>query len=697
MKKILLSLGLVAALAPGMMAEKYEGLTTPMPASAAWAPENAAPGVYGELVGSYQCNIATAYNTIYATGSMFSSPAVWIVDENDEIVSTGTLKPMGMGTRYYNYFNVTVSEANAVRTPGKYYMIYPISNDPNASVQAIDYTTGQMIEIYNLKAGPYIVGEKGEPVDAEITVEPAGVYEQEEGFSYVTMTIGNVDPDMLNVGDLLSDEEGKTLITVTGPAGKLDMAQGEKEGNVIKWMFPLDNTGEACAMLPGGEYTISINYSSFSGYTAQLNPLTFPATGTYTFTVEGGLEKVVPEVVASPLAGEFENWTAPVIGLTLSDYKFNYPSYNELKNNAPELVLVDPDGETYTLPVKVVRSLNAVGYDCSAVDFTKIGTYNCYWKIDGYSALNSKTGNEVLLADVTISYVKPAPIPVVTPEVTQYSPAPQADAWKSNVTSLKLVGYTLVGTSSTEYPALVLTTPSGLEVSATAFRAIGGQYQYQLTGDWQSETGIFKAVWKLGGWTATDVEGETVKLNDVELTYLIGKPTEPETETNVGADVSPAPGTQKELSSITLVFGSDFISDFVSWTEEFNAKANVRNIEASMGTDYAPVLSADKTEVTYNLNISNEVAADYRVAINLWGQKYYANETARALKTAYVPEDKAWVVLDYTVDKETGIVSVEGEDASVIYFDLNGNRLLSAPEKGIYIRVNNGKAEKTIK
>ena len=50
----------------------------------------------------------------------------------------------------------------------------------------------------------------------------------------------------------------------------------------------------------------------------------------------------------------------------------------------------------------------------------------------------------------------------------------------------------------------------------------------------------------------------------------------------------------------------------------------------------------------------------------------------------------------YNLDITTGVNEIEADAADTLYFDLNGFRVVN-PEKGTYIRITKGKAEKVVK
>lgn len=540
-------------------------------------------------------------------------------------------------------------------------------------------------------------------MDAQISVEPTGIFVQPEGISYFTLTIGNAS--ILNASNLDNDmDEYGPTITVKGPDGEVTMEPGVKTDNVIKWEFPLDENAENSAILPGGEYSVTINYETFSGFTADFNPITFPSSPvTYNFTIEGGATRgVTPEITLSPTNSEFETWTASTIGITIKGYKFAGTA-GELSANIPVLIVVDPDGETYE-PVGRARSLNAIGYTVSDIDFSKPGTYNCYWKIAGRAGINTSDLSEVVFNDVEFAYVnitKPA-LPIVTPDVEQTNPTPVADAFKSTILTLKMTDYTIDDLSSTHVPDLVITKPSGESVTTQTMRVIGTQYQYKVDPNDFTEAGTYTILWKLAGWTGKTVttdggDSEAVEFADVTLTYLIGNPTEPEEPENTGAEVEPTPGTYKEMEGLVLTFGQDFISNFGGWLGDFNATATVTPEGGTEAIEYDPEVEDGGMTVTYGINLTNTERTTYKIAINLWRQKYYVATAARALETDYVPADKSWIVLNYTIDKSVGIDGIEAdEERAGIYFDLNGVRLKEKPEHGAYIHVTGRKAIKSL-
>lgn len=525
MKRFLLSLGLLSVAASAVMAETYDYPTTPMPEAAVWTPVTAAPGVYSSLVGPYECNVSGIYYQIGNTMQLLNySNAIngYVVNEKNEIVYSGIVKPNAIGMRNMNQFHMTIAEEDAITEPGTYYFIWPTGIDKETANQALLASDGSSVDIYNLKSGPYIVGEIGEPVAADVNVTPAGVFEQpEEGVSKVTLTVTNAW--MLNISDI------ETSIKVTGPDGALTMENAVKNGNTISWEFPVAEDGINTAMLPGGEYTITIGYSNISGYTEALNPLTFPADSTeYTFTIEGEDAGIIPDVTLFPAALEYEEWTSKTIGITLRGYRFAGTG-SELAANVPVMVIVDPDGETYT-PTGLPRGLNAIGYPVEDIDFSKSGEYNCYWKIGGYKGLNTNTQEEVVFKDMVITYTNLTP-EKYAPEVLQLIPAGEAESFTGSALTVQIDGVNIQGLSSTSAPEFEFTKPSGETFTLTTIRKAGYKYSYQVVSpDLFAEEGIYTAVWKLDGWKATiaataeEPEHEVV-LRNVKLLYRIGTET----------------------------------------------------------------------------------------------------------------------------------------------------------------------------
>lgn len=702
MKKLLLSLGLISAMAPALMAETYTWPTTPMPDNAVWSPATAAPGLYKEMSGRYQCNVSAAYVNMYSTPKLPTGVPCWVVDDNNEIVYNGTMKYAGLGMRNGSEFYMDIPESDAITEAGTYYIIFPAAGSPDQEGQVQLAGTGEIGTIYNLKAGPYIIGDVGDPVDADITVTPSGVFIQPEGISSVIVTVNNAYA--LNASNLANDmDEFAPTITVTGPSGVVDMIPGVKEANQIKWEFPIEDD-ENSAKLENGLYSVTINYETFSGYTESLNPLVFPSEPvTYTFTVEGGVSSLyTPQILLSPNVTEFETWTAKTLGISLIGSSFD-AVLTDLRADVPVLTIIDPDGNSYE-PVGAVRGLNAIGYTIADADFfSKPGEYNCYWKIGGRKGKITATSEIVTFDNVSFAYFNTT-MPSLAPEVYQYQPKEVQDKYSSNVVYLELPGVTIDGIVAGlgTYPELEIIKPSG-EVYTTSTLGIRiGRYAYKIDTDVFDEAGTYKATWKLAGWTGTVATTETeaehqVNLLDVSFAYQIGTPAQPEEPTVAGTTVVPAPGEYKEIDGLKVSFGPDFLADFNGWTEEFSGVATVTKEGETEGKTYQPTREDGGMTIAYDIQIPESAEAHYTIVIDLWLQKYYVLTNARASETAYVPSEKAWLVLDYTVDKTVGVDEIANGEASAVYFDLNGNRLNSKPDNGLYIRVSNGKSTKVIK
>lgn len=80
-------------------------------------------------------------------------------------------------------------------------------------------------------------------------------------------------------------------------------------------------------------------------------------------------------------------------------------------------------------------------------------------------------------------------------------------------------------------------------------------------------------------------------------------------------------------------------------------------------------------------------------------EKYQGNKIQFAFK--YVSTDSqadTWEIRNFVVTGETtGVESIITENGEAVYFDLNGRQVKGELEKGIYIRVQNGKASKVIR
>lgn len=392
-----------------LVGQTYTGKTTPLPSSAVWQNANTAPGVYSQLAGSYSVSLAAAYYQI-SNFVDWDKGKTLVVNENNTIVYESDLQLTAAGGRYFNAFILNIPEEDAITTPGTYRIIFPTSSGWDVTNDAY-ITPRQSEKIYNLEAGPYIIGELKDPVPADVTVTPQGTFDPDNSPEFVSISVANAD--IFNVTDI------DAVISVTGPGGKVTMEDGVKDGNELKWEFPYDATTNRAAILADGTYTITITWAQLSGYTADLNPLEFPSQTSYTFTMEGGMAKVTPDVTITPNAGKYKIWTSNSILIKFNDYKLNCTTA-ELKEI--ELSVLKPNGEVVTVTSPGRSSVIQLAFQPTFID--EDGTYKCTLKLEGMTGTNQKDATEIVkLENVSFEYVIGNPAVEAT-----YSYTPAADA-----------------------------------------------------------------------------------------------------------------------------------------------------------------------------------------------------------------------------------------------------------------------------
>lgn len=438
MRKLYLTLATMLLGASGtIMAETYGDPTTPVPDGASWTNAGTSPGVYSELKGNYELNLTGVYASIGMTNQLLIDKIGWVVNDQDEIVYTGTCTPVAMGMRNMNHFSLAIPEANKITEPGTYWLIFPTGTSKSTANQARDLTTGQWNEIYNLKAGPYIIGEIGDAVDADITVSPQGEYQVTADNNAVVITVANAD--IFNIGFI--DE----IISVKGPGGaEITMEPGTKSDNTLRWEFPYDGSSGQTALLAKGDYTVTVDFSTFSAYTSDLNPLSFPAEPqTYSFTVGGGDIHVTPAFTLNPdPANPIETWTAGGIIVNLTDYQCQtIPARGTL-----ELNVITPDKRTLTLTNSRTSKIQ-LGFTTSADDFQAQGIYKFYLKFNNLKGVSRTNADlEVVFDDISFEYrvgtVLPDPVNAIytlSPE-GELDTAPEAVTFTvSNAETLALI------------------------------------------------------------------------------------------------------------------------------------------------------------------------------------------------------------------------------------------------------------------
>ena len=340
--------------------EKYTGKTTDLPDGAIWANAGTAPGLYTELYGTFDLNLTSVYQRIGNTNQLLFDKKGWVVNETDEMVYTAECKPVSIGMRNMNWMDLIIPEADKITTPGKYWLIFPTGVSWDAANQGQLASTGQWETIYNLKAGPYVVGEIKDAVDAEITVVPQGNFDAADVPGSVRITVDNAS--MFNCG--IPDE----LLTVTLGNDTIIMEPGVKSGNAVAWEFPLDWNKRA------GTYKIFVDYSTFSGLDAANAPLKFPdGKQEYSFVINEDTEGALPEFTLLPDPAETTEW--PEDQTTLRINLVGYGFRNATGKDDAVLTVVNPANETKNYEVRNVgRSF--IIYTVDPADFKAPGVYH---------------------------------------------------------------------------------------------------------------------------------------------------------------------------------------------------------------------------------------------------------------------------------------------------------------------------------
>jgi len=304
MKKFLLaSIVFAAAATPATHAVQFEGLTQHIDDPS--IVYSIMPGTYSELKGSFDFDCQNYFVATYNQMGVLLNKQYWIIDENNEIVydGKGKLKLYGIGMRNFNWFGVTLT-GDEVTAEGTYYFVIA-TNTPTIEGDNAKLTSdGSMTHIENIMFGPYRIGEVKDPVDAQISVLPEGDIDT----SYF-----DVDPESDDLPSItISITNGATValldisesVSLTDPAGdQVSLTMTSNVGGVITLSF---NTGYT--PIPG-EYTLTVDYSTFNGFTTDDEPLRFP-TGvqTYKFKVISDITLTDMEARIAPLPGVYEEF-----------------------------------------------------------------------------------------------------------------------------------------------------------------------------------------------------------------------------------------------------------------------------------------------------------------------------------------------------------------------------------------------------
>lgn len=386
-------------------AENYVGETTPMPESANISP---APGTYTELVGTYMADLTSSYVNIYS--NVFQRKEAWVVNADNEIVCKPAFSVLAAGARSGNLFQLTIPEAEKITEKGEYWLIFPTSLSPDVTAQAQDATNGQLVEIYNLKAGPYIVGEVKESVDAIVSVAPQGQFQVSADNNKLTVIVKNavklnvldLDNVVLVIDDKYANEEDPSFY-------RLQMEPGEINGNVMSWEFPYENG--VPAQLPDGNYTIYVDFSNVSGLTAEGNPLKFPAeTQEYQLLVGDPtpeLEYITPAYsVTSPYPNPpfttLESINALMLKLADSSI---YTFKNTSGVKAVTLEVTNPAGKTFTIPYGRGNYGNiAFNLKAEGAEVNMPGVYKAVCHFNGTEVTEKATGIDYLFNDIEVEF-----------------------------------------------------------------------------------------------------------------------------------------------------------------------------------------------------------------------------------------------------------------------------------------------------
>ena len=156
-----------------------------------------------------------------------------------------------------------------------------------------------------------------------------------------------------------------------------------------------------------------------------------------------------------------------------------------------------------------------------------------------------------------------------------------------------------------------------------------------------------------------------------------------------GAVADPENGSLlAELSNVNVTWGSSalVINNGVEVTLAYGDK--VDNV-----TDCCSIEE-------YEVDMGFMTGTAYRLAIN-FNPVYGDGEYTLTIPAGfiYIDQYKMYneeVVLHYTVDYEAGVEGIEVEAGEAVYYDLQGRKIAN-PDRGIYIKVVNGKATKIVK
>ncbi|MCM1319966.1 MAG: hypothetical protein NC217_06250 [Muribaculaceae bacterium] len=499
-----------------LVGQTYTGQTTEVPDGTTWLNANTSPGVYSSLKGTYTIDLSSVYYMI-SNYANFTEGKVLVVNEDNTIVYEAKMTLTPQGGRYFNQMGVIIPEEDAITTPGTYRFIYPTSSGWDVTNDAY-FNPRSSTPIYNLVAGPYIVGEIGSPVDAQVTVEPQGDFDADNAPQYVSVTVDNAS--------IFNCEDIDAVITVKDNNGNaIQMEPGQKQGNTLKWEFPYDTTTGKAAILSKGTYTITVNYNALTAYTQDLHPLEFPTANTYTFNIEGGVTKIVPECTITPTPGHYDSWTAKSLLIDLNNCKPVGYTATELKNL--QLVILDPDMESTTYTAGRVQGTQTgyrFGYQVTSLP--KEGTYKCIWKVEGINAAPTDGSDNVELLNYEFEYTIGNPPVDATYTV---EPAENASMTTDELTEVKI---TITNATSVEVAA---DAPSLLSIindetqettQLGAPTVVGNTLTWAMPASWAPAAGSYSiAIFLAEGVSGTTADGAKIQFPDnIEYTVTLTEP-----------------------------------------------------------------------------------------------------------------------------------------------------------------------------
>ena len=404
MKAKLLSSSLLLLLAVSpLRAEKFEGTLQAVTDPA--TQYTVIPGYYTKLSGTYNFNITEVYYSLSNQTGLLLNRQFWVIDHNGDIIydGKGNLQPTATGMRYMNNFNCVIPESDAITTEGTYYFVIasdtPATTDCNAQL----YTTGEAVHVGNLTFGPYtVVSELNDPVEAVISFSPTGEIDrsyfdadlQADTNPCVTLSVTNAS--MMGCGAVENNFTMKDPAGNTVPMSMQNLSAGE-----LKMEFP---TGYEPMK---GTYTATVDFSGFSGFTADASPILFPSSPQqYSFTVTGfPLTDMTAKITPAPGVYEGIPEMPSLMGITpLNFWPVDYQQWPDY------LTVTLPDLTTIEMPASRKTAVRGTQYSIPEGMFSQYGTY--YFRLDfnGIDAIG-KTGEfkgvtaNLGLLEFTITFV----------------------------------------------------------------------------------------------------------------------------------------------------------------------------------------------------------------------------------------------------------------------------------------------------